>query len=119
MENWYARPVFFVRNCEESLMFYNSIGFNEKWKHEEEGEIIAAQVNLKGTEIILNKNETKAGNGRIFISLSKGEVNQYLSSLKDIKIDIEDKYWGMPTKAIKDIDSNDILLYDDSLRSDA
>ncbi len=114
-ENWYVRPVFFVSNCAEAIKFYQSIGFYEKWKFEEAGKIVAAQLNLNGIELILNENESKAGKGRLFISLAKGEVKEYLSSIKNNKVDVEDIFWGMPTKAIRDIDGNDILLYDDEL----
>ena len=115
MTNWYVRQVFFVRNCVKAIQFYQSIGFYEKWKFEEDGKIVAAQLHLNGIELIISENHAKAGNGRLFISLEKGGTKEYLARLHNTKIDIRDVYWGMPTKAITDIDGNDLLFYDDEL----
>ena len=115
MENWYARPVFFVSNCEEAIKIYETLGFHEQWSHSEDGKIMAIQMNLNGIELILNENKPKAGGGRLFVSLEKGAVQKYLSKILTDKVEIKDVFWGMPTKSIRDKDGNELLFYDDEM----
>ena len=65
-QSWYARPVFFVADCEKALRFYSVLGFREAWRHDEGGSLVAVQVNRDGAELILNRNAARAGGGRLF-----------------------------------------------------
>jgi len=114
-ESWYARPVFFVTDCEEALRFYGALGFREAWRHEEDGSIIAVQVDRDGAELSLNRNAKRAGGGRLFLSLHQGQVARCVASFVAAGVEVRDAHWGMPVKAISDPDGNDLLLYDDDL----
>lgn len=114
-ESWYARPVFFVGNCNKALRFYGDLGFREAWRHEEDGTLVAVQVNCNGAELILNQNPTRAGGGRLFLSLDRGHVARCVESFVAAGVEVRDDYWGMPVKAVRDPDGNDLLLFDDDL----
>jgi len=114
-ETWYARPVFFVADCEKALRFYTRLGFCEGWRHEENGSIVAVQVNHAGAELILNRNAARAGGGRLFLSLHRGQVARCVEVFVAANVEVRDDYWGMPVKVVADVDGNDLLLYDDDL----
>jgi len=113
--SWYARPVFFVSDCEEALRFYCGLGFTEVWRHEENGAVVAVQVRRDGAELILNENTARAGGGRLFLTLCRGQVAKCADSFAAAGIEVRDYNWGMPVKAITDVDGNDLLLFDDDL----
>ena len=115
MANWYARPVFFVADCEQALRFYGRLGFREAWRHEEGGVLVAAQVSRADVELILNRNAQRAGGGRLFVSLARGEVASCVAAFAAAGIEVRDEHWGMPVKAIHDADGNDLLFHDDDL----
>ena len=115
LEVWYARPVFFVKSCEAALRFYGSIGFGEAWRHENEGRVIAVQVNRNGAELILNENQARAGCGRLFLSLHRGQVARCVQTFAAAGVEVRDAYWGMPVKAISDPDGNDLFFVDDEV----
>jgi catechol 2,3-dioxygenase-like lactoylglutathione lyase family enzyme len=114
-DTWYARPVFFVKNCAEALRFYGDLGFREAWRHEEDGKLIAVQVNRGGAELILNENEARAGGGRLSLTLRRGQVAECVKSFLAAGVEVRDQYWGMPVKAVRDADGNDLLFFDDDL----
>jgi catechol 2,3-dioxygenase-like lactoylglutathione lyase family enzyme len=114
-ESWYARPVFFVTDCETALRFYSRLGFEEAWRHEEDGVVVAAQVNRSGAELILNHNGKRAGGGRLFLSLHRGEVARHAAAFAAAGIDTQDGQWGMAVKIVRDPDGNDLLFRDDSM----
>ena len=113
--HWYARPVFFVGDCEASLGFYERLGFTEEWRHEESGDLLVVQVSYRGCEIILNRNAERSGGGRLFLSLAAGQVRSFVETLVAAGVSVADGNWGMPVKIIRDPDGNDLLLYDDEL----
>ena len=113
--SWYVRPVFFVSDCEHALRFYGDLGFREAWRHEEDNVLVAIQMDRNGTELILNLNSDRAGGGRLFVSLSRGEVARCVESFVAAGIDVRDEHWGMPVKAVRDDDGNDLLFFDDEL----
>ena len=42
---WYARPVLFVSDIDRSVSFYvDQLGFKERWRHEDAGKPLVAQV---------------------------------------------------------------------------
>ena len=115
VDTWYARPVFFVVDCEEALRFYAGLGFAEDWRHEEEGALVAVQVTRSGAELILNRNRRRAGGGRLFLSLHRGQAAKCAEQFLAAGAEVHDDYWGMPVKAVRDPDGNDLLLTDDDL----
>ena len=115
VDRWYARPVFFVTDCEEALRFYAALGFVEDWRHEEEDRLVAVQVHRGGAELILNRNRLRAGGGRLFLSLHRGQVARCVDQFLAAGVGVRDDHWGMPVKAVTDPDGNDLLLVDDDL----
>jgi len=115
LDTWYARPVFFVTDCEAALRFYENLGFVEDWRHEEDGALVAVQVNRSGAELILNRNDLRAGGGRLFLSLHKGQVARCSDQFIAAGVEVRDDHWGMPVKAVSDPDGNDLLFCDDDL----
>lgn len=116
-EFWYARPVFFVADCDRALAFYRALGFRVAWRHEEEGVLVALQVNRYRAEIILNQNASRAGGGRLFLSLGPGEVARAVDEFVAAGVEVRDGRWGMPVKVVADPDGNDLLFYDSDLGS--
>jgi catechol 2,3-dioxygenase-like lactoylglutathione lyase family enzyme len=114
-DSWYARPVFFVKNCEEALRFYGNLGFSEDWRHAQNETLVAVQVSRGGAELILNRNGSRAGGGRLFLSVHRGRVGRCVESFVEAGIEVRDGYWGMPVKVVRDADGNDLLFYDDDL----
>src|SRR5215471_6481047 len=115
-EPWYARPVFFVADCERALRFYTALGFSEAWRHDENGVLVAVQVNRAGAELILNRNPSRpAGGGRLFLSLERGEVARTAEDFAAARVDVRDGHWGMPVKYVTDPDGNDLLFHDDDM----
>lgn len=113
--SWYSRPVFFVHDCEDALAFYRRLGFRERWRHEEHGIPVAVQVDRGTTELILNRNPERAGHGRLFLSLDRGEVAACVEAFAREGIETRDAYWGMPVKVVADPAGNDLLFFDDDL----
>jgi len=114
-DSWYARPVFFVRDCEAALRFYSGLGFVEDWRHEEDGALVAVQVHRGGAELILDRNGLRAGGGRLFLSLQRGQAARCAAEFLAAGVEVRDDHWGMPVKAVRDPDGNDLLLFDDDL----
>jgi catechol 2,3-dioxygenase-like lactoylglutathione lyase family enzyme len=107
--------VFFVEDCERAVRFYRDLGFREAWRHEENGTLVAVQVDRAGVELILNRNARRAGGGRLFLSLERGEVARTVAAFGAAAVNVRDDHWGMPVKAISDADGNDLLFHDDDL----
>jgi catechol 2,3-dioxygenase-like lactoylglutathione lyase family enzyme len=115
VDTWYARPVFFVSDCEAALRFYTGLGFVEDWRHAEDGTLVALQVTRSGVELILNRNGARAGGGRLFLSLHRGEAARCTAQFLAAGVEVRDDFWGMRVKAVSDPDGNDILFTDDDL----
>ena len=110
-ENWYTRSIFSVSSIPKSLEFYCSLlGFEEAWKYEDGGEIIVAQVNKAGFELILAANLDRVGQGRVFISLDTVDLESLEKLLKQKHITSERIYWGYPTILVNDPDGNEMLF---------
>ena len=54
MTDWFARPVFHVKDVEASLRFYvDRLGFSSPWRYDEDGTAHVAQVDGLGCALIL------------------------------------------------------------------
>ena len=114
MSGWYCRTVFFTKDVKKSLQMYeNDLGFTKKWQHDEEGRIIAAQVDRNGLEIILNKGSQEPGQGRIFMSIGPGETEALADEFQSSGVEVSNKHWGMPVMKIADMDGNELYFTDD------
>ena len=117
MNNLYARAVFFVENAERSLRFYvEQLGFSEDWSYQEEGRAYVCQVSLFGFELILNQiddqTRTRAGHGRVFIGLEDDQVGPVRQHIAANGIQAERRDWGRPTLVIRDLDANELFIWD-------
>ena len=111
MKHWYARPVFFVRDAEEALSFYEgTLGFTLDWNHREDGRAYVCQVSYNGFELILAQDPVKAGNGRVFISLDAEQEQALRVSIQERSIAFTETQWGMPVIEILDIDNNELFF---------
>ena len=105
------RMVFFVEDTQKSLAFYvEKLGFTEDWTHVENDEMLVAQVNRDGFEIILNKDVNKAGKGKVFISLDDEQVDPLRKEIKEKGLMTTARSWGMPVTEILDLDKNELLF---------
>jgi len=117
MTNLYARAVFFVSDAGRAQRFYvDQLGFSEDWTHQEEDRVYVCQVSLFGFELILNQahDETRerAGHGRVYIGLEDDQIGPVLAHIAAKGIQTERREWGQPTLVIKDLDGNEIFLWD-------
>ena len=117
MKDLYARAVFFVSNAESALRFYvDQLGFAEDWVHREGEAVYVFQVSLFGFELILNQahDETRerAGHGRVYIGLEDDQIGPVLEHIAAKGITTDRREWGQPTLVIKDLDGNELFLWD-------
>ena len=117
MDNFYARSVFFVTDAEAALAFYTqTLGFKLDWNYQYEGRACVFEVSLFGFELILNQahDETRdrAGHGRVYIGLEDDQIGPVLEHIAAKGIRTERRDWGQPTLVIKDLDGNEIFLWD-------
>lgn len=115
-EFWFARTVFFVSDGDAALRFYTALGFQEAWRHEENGVLIVFQVNRDGAELILHRDAARAGGGCLFLSLNPGQVARCIASFEAAEVTVEDGRWGMPIKIVRDPDGNNLWFVDDDMR---
>lgn len=114
----YARAVFFVADAERALRFYvEQLGFTQDWgKPEEDGRLYVCQVSLMGFEVILNEvgddTRGRAGHGRVYIGLEDDQITPMLEHIAAREIPTERRQWGQPTLVIRDLDGNEIFLWD-------
>lgn len=116
MQDFGARPVFFVQDTPRAMEFYTSaLGFNLDWTYENNGRPYVVQVSLFGLQIILNQKESstdeRAGHGRIFIGLDDDQSAAILQHVRNKGISAEYTEWGAPTMAIYDLDRNEIFFW--------
>ncbi len=111
MKSWYVRPVFFVKNAQQSLEFYrDTLGFTVDWNHEENGAAFVCQVSRHGFELILNLDETRVGHGRAFISLTEPQEAELRGYITERGITATDRQWGLTVIQILDIDGNELFF---------
>jgi catechol 2,3-dioxygenase-like lactoylglutathione lyase family enzyme len=112
---WYARPVFFVRDCDASSDFYARLGFRENWRSSYEGELVALQVSRAEVEIILSLNPERAGGGQVFFALDGDLALKVESEFSNAGMETRRAYWGMPVILVRDLDGNDLIFTDESV----
>ena len=107
---WYARPVFFVSNIQNSIGFYvDKLGFIKKW-HEADGKGTVCQVDRGGCEIILCQDTAGSRQSRIFLELSRDGVDQLLKEVAKRSVPTKNAWWGYDVLQIDDPDGNELLV---------
>ena len=109
---WYARPVVFVSDVDRSLGFFvGRLGFVERWRYEEGGKRLVAQVDRSGCELILSSQEPdKTGRGRMFISLDVIVLEEVRAELEGKGVAVEDGRWGYRLMIVRDPDGNELFF---------
>lgn len=110
-ENWYTRSIFSVSTMSTALEYYcGLLEFKEAWNYKDGGEIIVAQVNKGGFELIMAANLDRAGQGRVFISLDAVDLDSLQRLIADKEVDSERTFWGYPIIRLHDPDGNELLF---------
>ncbi|MGD2132665.1 MAG: glyoxalase superfamily protein [Maricaulaceae bacterium] len=109
---WYVRPVLFVSDVEEALGFYTDLlGFEEKWRYEQNDEPSVAQVDRDGCEIILSSQRPKQiGTGLIYIELRPETLATVREEFEGAGLETEDGWWGSPVTIVRDPDGNELYF---------
>lgn len=115
MTDWFARPVLHVADVLRSIDFYVSrLGFTEAWHHEEDGELLVAQVERNTCAIIFSCQwPEKCGKGLMFISLGDGSLGTVAATraeLEKLGAPVTDGRWGYPLFVIDDPDGNQLFF---------
>jgi catechol 2,3-dioxygenase-like lactoylglutathione lyase family enzyme len=112
MKDWYSRPVFFVKDAERSIAFYrDKLSCTLSWNYQEQGRAVVCQMSRSGFEVILAaQDETKAGHGRIFVSIDHEQEAALRQQIAANGLIASDDYWGMPVIVIEDPDGNQLLF---------
>jgi catechol 2,3-dioxygenase-like lactoylglutathione lyase family enzyme len=107
---WYVRPVLFVADVQRALDFYvDKLGFEKKW-HEADGKGYVCQVDRGGCEIILCQDATRGDRGRLFVELSREEVDRLLQETIERSVQTQKSWWGYDVLRIEDPDGNELLV---------
>jgi catechol 2,3-dioxygenase-like lactoylglutathione lyase family enzyme len=114
MTKWYARPVLFVSDIAASVEFYTGkLGFVQRWRHEEDGRPLVAQVDREGCELILSCQwREKNGRGMIFISLDQDGFRTLPAECANTGVDVTKGFWGYPVLIVDDPDGNQLYFPD-------
>lgn len=109
---WYARAVLFVSDVDRAVAFYvDRLGFEVRWRHEDAGQPLVAQVDRRGCELILCSQEpAKTGRGRMFISLDVDVLHAVRAELEARGVTVEDGRWGYPLMVVLDPDGNELYF---------
>ena len=109
---WYARPVLFVADIDRSVDFYvQRLEFTQKWRYEEEGKALVAQVDRKGCELIVSSQwPDKVGKGLMFISLDVEVLDALRADLEGRGVEVKDGHWGYRLMVVADPDGNELYF---------
>lgn len=116
MQEFAARPVFFVRDTPRAMEFYrDTLGFQVDWTHEEKGRPYVVQVSLFGLQVILNQAEApeheRPGHGRLFAGLDDAQSAVLLKHIAARGICPAYTHWGAPTLVLFDLDRNELFFW--------
>ena len=111
-DDWYSRPVFFVASVERAIDFYKEkLGFEESWRHVEEGLVLVGEVTRQDCTLILNCQQPgKNGCGRMFISLEPEPLRQLRSEIEGRGAPVRGGWWGYDTMIVEDPDGNELFF---------
>ncbi len=122
MADWFARPVFHVKDVEASIRFYvDRLSFTSPWRYDENGRARVAQVEGLGCAIILadtwaDTSPEKTGKGLMFVSLN-AEPEAQVAGLDALRAELEakgvavrDGSWGYRLLVVDDIDGNQLFF---------
>ena len=110
--DWYSRPVFFVASVERAIEFYTvKLGFEESWRHVEDGLVLVGEVTRQDCTLILNcQQPAKVGHGRMFISLDGEPLRALRSEIEGRGAPVRDGWWGYDTMIVEDPDGNELFF---------
>jgi catechol 2,3-dioxygenase-like lactoylglutathione lyase family enzyme len=125
MPNWFTRPVLHVADVAASRRLYvDRLAFTNPWRHEEDGNLVVAQVDRQGSAIILSSQwPDKVGKGLIFISpdIAAGARESAVEALGALRAELEangvsvkDGSWGYRLLVVDDPDGNQLYFNDPS-----
>jgi catechol 2,3-dioxygenase-like lactoylglutathione lyase family enzyme len=111
MPNWFARPVLHVADVQRSISFYrDKLGFTEGWRFQESDQLLVAQVEREGCDLILSCQwPDKRGRGLIFISLGP-DIDAVRAELEARGAPVTDGQWGYRLMVIDDPDGNQLFF---------
>jgi catechol 2,3-dioxygenase-like lactoylglutathione lyase family enzyme len=109
---WYTRPIVCVSDVEHSLAFYvEKLGFTEAWRYAEDGQLLVAQVDRAGCELILSSQwKDKAGSALIFISLDPDVLGAARVEFERKGVEVKDGWWGYKLEIVEDPDGNQLYF---------
>ena len=118
MTDWFARPIFHVKDVEASLRFYiDQLGFTSPWHFDEDGRAYVAQVDGLGCAIILAQTwPEKIGKGVMFISLNR-EPEAQVAAFDALReefvskgVSVKEGSWGYRLLVVDDLDGNQLYF---------
>ena len=112
MSDWFARPILCVDDVASATAFYTKkLAFKESWRHVEDGELLVAQVERAGCDLILSCQwPERVGKSLIFISLDPLALDAARVEFEANGVDIKDGRWGYRLMIIEDPDGNQLLF---------
>jgi catechol 2,3-dioxygenase-like lactoylglutathione lyase family enzyme len=112
MTRWYSRPVLSVTDISRSIDFYvGKLGFQERWRHVENGRELVAQVDRGECELLLDSQwPEKRGHGVMFISLDEPVLEAFRAEVTARSVEVKDGRWGYRLAIVADPDGNQLFF---------
>jgi uncharacterized glyoxalase superfamily protein PhnB len=87
------------------------LGFSEVWRHAEDGQLLVAQVDRSGCELILSSQwPDQVGSARIFISLDSDVLAAARADFESRGVEVKDGWWGYQLAIVEDPDGNELFF---------
>ncbi len=101
-----------MSDVERSVGFYvEQLGFKERWRHQDAGKLLVAQVDRRSCELILCSQEPeKTGRGRMFISLDVDVLHLLRAEFEGRGGAVGIGRWGYPLMVVHDPDGNELYF---------
>ncbi|MGO9066105.1 MAG: VOC family protein [Myxococcaceae bacterium] len=101
-----------MSDVERSVGFYvEQLGFKERWRHQDAGKLLVAQVDRRSCELILCSQEPeKTGRGRMFISLDVDVLHLLRAEFEGRGVAVGNGRWGYPLMVVHDPDGNELYF---------